>query len=190
MSASRPFQGDTGEGDDFSSQRAGGRGGGPKVGAARGTSRLQGQSYEILRDSTAARPLFFCIATRWFAVLRGLCSRRASGGRKVARFSSPSPSFFVILPRFFRSAAGSPFSAGVKCAVPRARVSHTRQSLFVFFLHRFTHPAQHADYLHIAGEGFVFSSSPRSALPHGDRHSGQQAQWARREIGQFLLTLR
>ena len=133
---------------------------------------------------------FFCIGARWFAVLRGLCSRRASGGRKVARFSSPSPSFFVIRPRFFRSAAGSPFSAGVKCAVPRARVSHTRQSLFVFFLHRFTHPAQHADYLHIAGEGFVFSSSPRSALPHGDRHSGQQAQWARREIGQFLLTLR
>ena len=79
---------------------------------------------------------------------------------------------------------------GVKCTVPRARVSRTRQPLFVFFLHRFTHPVQHTDNLHIAGEGFVFSSSPRSALPHGGRHSGQQAQWARRVIGQVPLMLR
>lgn len=190
MSASRPFQGDTGEGDDFSSQRAGGHGDGPKVGAARGTSRLQGQSYEILRDSTAARPLFFCIATRWFAVLRGLCSRRASGGRKVARFSSPPPLFFRRSPALFSFGGRVALLRGVKCAVPRARVSRTRQPLFVFSLHRFTHPAQRADYLHIAGEGFAFSPSPRSSLPHGGRCRGRQAQRTRSEIGQFLLMRR
>lgn len=182
MSASRPFQGDTGEGDDFSSQRAGGRGGGPKVGAARGTSRLQGQSYEILRDSAATRPLFFSSAHGG-----SLCSVAFFPSRLVR---SKSCVFFVIRPRFFRSAAGSPFSAGVKCAVSRAYVSRPRQPLFVFSLHRFTHPAQRADDLYIAGEDFAFSPSPRSSLPHGGRCRGRQAQRARSEIGQIPLMRR
>lgn len=105
MSASRPFQGDTGEGGDFSSQRVGGRGGGPKVGAARGTSRLQGQSYEILRDSTAARPLFFASARDG-----SLCSAVfvPAAPREVEKlrvfrlrppvFSSFARAFFVRLP--------------------------------------------------------------------------------------------
>ena len=103
---------------------------------------------------------------------------------------SKSCAFFVSAPLFFRRSPAlfsfggrvSP-SAGVKCAVPRARVSRTRQPLFVFCLHRFTHPVQHTDYLHIAGEGFAFSSSPRSSLPHGGRRCERQAQRARREIG-------
>lgn len=107
---------------------------------------------------------------------------------------SKSCAFFVLSSLFFRrSPALFSFGGrvallrGVKCAVPRVRVSRTRQPLFVFSLHRFTHPVQHADNLHIAGEGFAFPPSPRSSLPHGGRHSGQQAQRARREIGQFLL---
>ena len=189
MSASRPFQGDTGEGGDFSSQRAGGRGGGPKVGAARGTSRLQGQSYEILRDSAASHPLFFASARGGSPCSAAFVPPRLRRSKSCAFFVL-SPLFFRRSPALFSFGGRIALLRGVKCAVPRARVSHTRQSLFVFFLHRFTHPAQHADYLHIAGEGFVFSSSPRSSLPHGGRHSGQQAQWARREIGQFLLMLR
>ena len=60
---------------------------------------------------------------------------------------SKSCAFFVSAPLFFRrSPALFSFGCrvallrGVKCAVPRACVSHTRQPLFVFFLHRFTHP--------------------------------------------------
>ena len=107
---------------------------------------------------------------------------------------SKSCAFFVSAPLFFRrSPALFSFGGrvallrGVKCAVPRARVSHTRQPLFVFCLHRFTHPAQHTDYLPIEGEGFAFPPSPRSSLPHGGRCRGRQAQRTKREIGQFLL---
>ena len=80
---------------------------------------------------------------------------------------SKSCAFFVLSSLFFRRSPAL-FSSdgrvallrGVKCAVPRARVSRTRQPLFVFCLHRFTHPAQRTDYLPIAGEGFAFSPSP------------------------------
>ena len=110
---------------------------------------------------------------------------------------SKSCAFFVSAPLFFRrSAALFSFGGrvallrGVKCAVPRACVSHTRQPLFVFSLHRFTYPAQCADYLTIVGEDFAFSPSPRSSLPHGGRCRGRQVQRARSEIGQFLLMRR
>ena len=110
---------------------------------------------------------------------------------------SKSCAFFVLSPLFFRrSSALFSFGGrvallrGVKCAVPRARVSRTRQPLFVFCLHRFTRPAQHADNLPIAGEGFAFSPSPRASLSHGGRRRGRQVQRARSGIGQFLLTLR
>ena len=189
MSASRPFQGDTGEGDDFSSQRVGGRGGGPKVGAARGPSRLQGQSYEILRDSTAARPLFFASARGGSPCSAAFFPAAPREVEKLRVFRPLLPVFSSFAYAFFVRRPGRPLR-GVKCAVPRARVSRTRQSLFVFCLHRFTHPAQPADNLHIAGEGFAFSPSPRSSLPHGGRRRGRQAQRTRREIGQFLLTHR
>lgn len=110
---------------------------------------------------------------------------------------SKSCAFFAAASLFFRrSPARFSFGGrvallrGVKCAVPRARVSRTRQSLFVFCLHRFTHPAQRADNLNIVGEGFAFSSSPRSSLPHGGRRRGRQVQRARSEISQFLLMRR
>lgn len=93
---------------------------------------------------------------------------------------SKSCAFFVSAPLFSRrSPALFSFGGrvallrGVKCAVHRAHVSRTRQPLFVFFLHRFTHPAQRADSLHIAGEGFAFSPSPRSSLPHDGRRCEQ-----------------
>ena len=132
----------------------------------------------------------------FFASAHGgpLCSAPLFPSRLVR---SKSCAFSVSVPQFFRrSHALFSFGGrvtllrGVKCAVPRVRVSHTRQPLFVFSLHRFTHPAQRTDYLPIVGEGFAFSPSPRSSLLHGGRCRGRQAQRTRIEIGQFLLTLR
>ena len=186
MSASRPFQGDTGEGDDFSSQRVGGRGGGPKVGAARGTSRLQGQSYEILRDSTASHPLFFASARGGSPCSAAFVPAAPPEVEKLRVFRLRPPVFSSFARAFFVRRPGRPLR-GVKCAVSRAYVSRPRQPLFVFSLHRFTHPEQCADDLPIVGEDFAFPPSPRSSLPHGGCCRGQQAQQARSEIGQFLL---
>lgn len=161
----------------------------PKVGAARGRVPFAEQSYEILRDSAAARPLFFASAHGSPPCSAPLFPPRLVRSKSCA-FSVFAPQFFRRSPALFSFGGWVAPSAGVKCAVPRACVSRPRQPLFVFSLHRFTHPAQCADYLTIVGEDFAFSPSPRSTLPHGGRCRGQQAQRVRREIGQFLLTLR
>ena len=109
---------------------------------------------------------------------------------KSCAFSVSVPQFFRRSPALFSFGGRVAPSAGVKCAVPRVRVSRPRQPLFVFSLHRFTHPAQRADDLPIAGEDFAFPSSPRSSLLHGGRCRGRQAQRARSEISQFLLMRR
>ena len=161
----------------------------PKVGAARGRVPFAEQSYEILRDSAATRPLFFASAHGGSPCSAPLFPPRLVRSKSCA-FSVFAPQFFRRSPALFSFGGWVAPSAGVKCAVPRVRVSRPRQPLFVFSLHRFTHPAQCADYLTIVGEDFAFSPSPRSTLPHGGRCRGQQAQRVRREIGQFLLTLR
>ena len=109
---------------------------------------------------------------------------------KSCAFSVSAPQFFRRSPALFSFGGRVALLRGVKCAVPRACVSRPRQPLFAFSLHRFTHPAQRADYLHIAGEDFAFSPSPRSSLLHGGRCRGRQAQRTRSEIGQFLLMRR
>ena len=109
---------------------------------------------------------------------------------KSCAFSVSVPLFFRRSPALFSFGGWVVPSAGVKCAVPRVRVSRTHQPLFVFSLHRFTHPAQRADDLPIVGEDFAFSPSPRSSLPHGGHCRGRQAQRTRSEIGQFLLMRR
>ena len=106
---------------------------------------------------------------------------------KSCAFSVSAPLFFRRSPALFSFGGRAALLRGVKCAVPRVHVSRPRQPLFVFSLHRFTHPAQRADYLPIVGEDFAFSPSPRSSLPHGGRCRGRQAQRTRSEIGQFLL---
>ena len=101
---------------------------------------------------------------------------------KSCAFFASAPLFFRRSPALFSFGGRVTLLRGVKCAVTRVRVSHTRQPLFVFSLHRFTHPAQRADDLPIVGEDFAFSPSPRSSLPHGGRCRGRQAQRARSEI--------
>lgn len=109
---------------------------------------------------------------------------------KSCAFSVSVPQFFRRSPALFSFGGRVTLLRGVKCAVPRVRVSRPRQPLFVFSLHRFTHPTQRADDLPIVGEGFAFSPSPRSSLPHGGCCRGRQAQQARSKIGQFLLMRR
>ena len=162
---------------------------GPKVGAARGVSRLRGK---VTKSSAIPPPL-----ARFFlhrpAVVRcapwPLFPPRLVRSKSCA-FSVSVPQFFRHSPALFSFGGRVALLRGVKCAVTRVRVSRPRQPLFVFFLHRFTHPAQRADDLPIVGEDFAFSPSPRSSLPHGGRCRGRQAQRARREIGQFLLMRR
>jgi len=162
---------------------------GPKVGAARGVSRLRGK---VTKSSAIPPPL-----ARFFlhrpAVVRcapwPLFPPRLVRSKSCA-FSVSAPQFFRCSPALFSFGGRVTLLRGVKCAVPRACVTRTRQPLFVFFLHRFTHPAQRADDLPIVGEDFAFSPSPRSSLPHGGRCRGRQVQRARSEISQFLLMRR
>ena len=159
MSASRPFQGDTGEG--VISRRSG-----PAVAAAGRKSALRG-AHPVCRGKVTKSSAIPPPPARFFLHRRAVVLRapRPSFPSRLRR--SKSCAFFVLSSLFFRRSP-TLFSFGgrvallheVKCAVARARVSRTRQPLFVFCLHRFTHPAQRADYLSIAGEGFAFSSSP------------------------------
>lgn len=158
----------------------------PKVGAARGRVPFAEQSYEILRDSAAARPFFLHRPAVVRSAPRPLFPPRLVRSKSCA-FSVSVPQFFRRSPALFSFGGRVTLLRGVKCAVSRVRVTRPRQPLFVFSLHRFTHPAQHADDLHIACEDFAFSPSPRSSLPHGGWRRGRQAQRARSEIGQFLL---
>ena len=185
MSASRPFQGDR-RGGRVSSHRGGrSEGWGRKSAPLGGVSRLRSK---VTKSSAIPLP-----PARFFASAHGgpPCSAAfvPAAPREVEklRVFRLRPQFFRCSPALFSFGGRVAPSAGVKCAVPRVRVSRTRQPLFVFSLHRFTHPAQRTDYLHIAGENFAFSPSPRSSLPHGGRCRGRQAQRARSEIGQFLL---
>ena len=161
----------------------------PKVGAARGRVPFAEQSYEILRDSAAARPLFFASAHGSPPCSAPLFPPRLVRSKSCV-FSVFAPQFFRRSPALFSFGGRVALLRRVKCAVPRACVSRPRQPLFVFSLHRFTHPAQCADYLTIVGEDFAFSPSPRSSLPHGGRCRGRQVQRARSEISQFLLMRR
>lgn len=179
MSASRPFQGDTGEGEISRRSGPAVAAAEPKVGAAQGRVPFAGQSYEILRDSAAARPFFFASAHGGSPCSAAFVPAAPPEVEKLRVFVSVPPSFRRS-PALFSFGGRGALLRGVKCAVPRARVSRTRQPLFVFFLHRFTHPAQRADNLPIAGEDFAFSSSPRSSLLHGGRRCERQAQRARR----------
>lgn len=169
---------------------------GPAVAAAGRKSALRG-ARPVCRGKVTKSSAIPPPPARFFLHRRAVIRRAPRPLFPPRLRRSKSCAFFVLSSLFFRrSPALFSFGGrvallcGVKCAVPRARVSRTRQPLFVFSLHRFTHPAQHTDNLHIAGEDFAFLPSPRSSLPHGGRRRGRQAQRARREIGQFLLTLR
>lgn len=162
---------------------------GPKVGAARGVSRLRGK---VTKSSAIPPPLARFFLHRSTVIRRAprpLFPPRLVRSKSCA-FSVSVPQFFRRSPALFSFGGRVTLLRGVKCAVPRVRVSRPRQPLFVFSLHRFTHPTQHAHTQDVAGEDFAFSPSPRSSLPHGGRRRGRQAQRTRREIGQFLLMRR
>lgn len=166
---------------------------GPAVAAAGRKSALRG-ARPVCRGKVTKSSAIPPPPARFFLHRRAVIRRAPRPLFPPRLRRSKSCAFFVLSPQFFRrSPALFSFggrvapSAGVKCAVPRVRVSRPRQPLFVFSLHRFTHPAQCADDLPIVGEDFAFPPSPRSSLPHGGCCRGRQAQRARSEIGQFLL---
>ena len=151
-----------------------------------GVSRLRGK---VTKSSAIPPPIARFFLHRPAVVCRAprpLFPPRLVRSKSCAFFAS-APLFFRRSPALFSFGGRVAPSAGVKCAVSRAYVSRPRQPLFVFSLHRFTHPAQRADDLPIACEDFAFPPSPRSSLPHGGRCRGRQVQRARSEISQFLL---
>ena len=124
MSASRPFQGDTGEG--VISRRSGPAvaAAGPKVGAARGTSRLQGQSYEILRDSAASHPLFFASARGGSLCSAAFVPAAPREVEKLRVFRRRLPVFSSFARAFFVRRPGRPAPRGEVCRPSRARIAH------------------------------------------------------------------
>ena len=118
---------------DFSSQRVGGRGGGPKVGAARGASRLQGQSYEILRDSAASHPLFFASARGGSPCSAAFVPTAPPEVEKLRVFRLHPPVFSSFARAFFVRRPGRPAPRGEVCRPSRAyRAPVSHFSFFSF----------------------------------------------------------
>ena len=114
----------TGEGEALVAMGRPVRGVGPKVGAARGRVPFAEQSYEILRDSAAARP-FFCIGPRWSAVLRAFVPAAPREVEKLRVFRLRSPVFSSFARAFFVRWPGRPLRGGEVCRPSRARIAHT-----------------------------------------------------------------
>ena len=140
---------------------AAGRGGGVERRRRSGACPVCGAK---LRNPSRFRrmPPTFFVSARYDSPCSAAFVPAASRRSKSCAFSVSAPQFFRRSPALFSFGGWVVPSAGVKCAASRARVTRTRQPLFVFSLHRFTHPAQRADDLSIAGEDFAFSPS---ALP-------------------------
>lgn len=137
-----------------SSQRDGGRGGGTEDRRCAGCIPFAGA--KLRNPPRFRRPPAFFLHRR--AVVRR--APRPLFPPRLVR--SKSCAFFVSAPLFFRrSPALFSFggwvapSVGVKCAVPRVRVSRTHPPFFNFCLHRFTSPRQHTHTQAVVCEGFT-----------------------------------
>ena len=118
---------------DFSSQRAGSRGGGPKVGAARGRVPFAGQSYEILRDSAAARPFFFASARGGSPCSAAFIPAAPREVEKLRVFRPLPPVFSSFARAFFVRRPGRPAPRGEVCRPSRAyRAPVSHFSFFPF----------------------------------------------------------
>lgn len=96
---------------------------GPKVGAARGASRLQGQSYEILRDSTATRPLFFASARGGSPCSAAFVPVAPPEVEKLRVFRPLLPVFSSFARAFFVRLPGRPAPRGEVRRPSRARIA-------------------------------------------------------------------
>ena len=131
MSASRPFQGDTGEGDDFSSQRVGGRGGGQKSAPLGARPVCRGK---VTKSSAIPPPARF-----FFASARGgsPCSAAFIPAappevEKLRVFRLRPPVFSSFARAFFVRRPGRPAPRGEVCRPSRARIAHP-SATFRFF---------------------------------------------------------
>ena len=132
MSASRPFQGDTGEGDDFSSQRAGGRGGGTEGRRRSGACPVCGAKLRNPPRFRRRSPAFFCIGPRWSAVLRAFVPVAPREVEKLRVFRLRPPVFSSFARAFFVRWPGHPSPRGEVCCPSRARIAHP-SATFRFF---------------------------------------------------------
>ena len=144
---------------------------GAAVAAAGRKSTLRG-AHPVCRGKVTKSSAIPPPPTRFFLHRRAVVRRAPRPLFPPRLRRSKSCAFFVSVPQFFRrSPALFSFGGrvallrGVKCAVPRARVSRTRQPLFVFCLHRFTHPAQHTDTQDVEGE-YLTPFFLHPCLPH------------------------
>ena len=106
---------------------------GAKVGAARGTSRLQGQSYEILRDSADARPFFFASARGGSPCSAAFVPVAPPEVEKLRVFRLRPPVFSSFARAFFVRRPGRPAPRGEVCRPSRAyRAPVSHFSFFAF----------------------------------------------------------
>lgn len=95
---------------------------GPKVGAARGVSRLRSK---VTKSFAIPPPFarFFCIGPRWFAVLRGLFPVAPREVEKLRVFRLRPPVFSSFARAFFVRRVGRPLRGGEVCCPSRARIA-------------------------------------------------------------------
>lgn len=104
---------------------------GPKVGAARGVSRLRGK---VTKSFAIPPPFarFFCIGPRWFAVLRGLFPVAPREVEKLRVFRLRPPVFSSFARAFFVRRPGRPSPRGEVRCPSRVRYAHP-SATFRFF---------------------------------------------------------
>lgn len=176
----------TGEGGGSRRIGAAGRSGGAESRRRSGRVPFAEQSYEILRDSAAARPLFFASTHGSLPCSAAFVPAAPREVEKLRVFRLRPPVFSSFARAFFVRRPGRPLRGGEVRRLSRVRIAPP-SATFRFFPSPLHPPEQCADDLPIVGEDFAFPPSPRSSLPHGGCCRGQQAQQARSEIGQFLL---
>lgn len=122
----------TGEGEGLVAMGRPVRAVGPKVGAARGRVPFAEQSYEILRDSAAARPLFFASASGGPLCSVAFVPAAPREVEKLRVFRLRPPVFSSFARAFFVRRPGRPSPRGEVRRPSRVRIAHP-SATFRFF---------------------------------------------------------
>ena len=154
----------TGEGGGSRRIGAAGRSGGAESRRRSGTCPVCGAKLRNPPRFRRRSPAFFASASGGPLCSVAFVPTAPREVEKLRVFRLRPPVFSSFARAFFVRRPGRPLR-GVKCAVPRACVTRTRQPLFVFSLHRFTHPAQCADTQDVEGE-YLTPFFLHPCLPH------------------------
>ena len=124
MSASRPFQGDTGEGIDFSSQRAGGRGGRTEGRRRAGHVPFAGAKLRNPPRFHRRPPAFFASARGGSPCSAAFIPAAPREVEKLRVFRLRPPVFSSFARAFFVRRPGRPAPRGEVRRPSRARIAH------------------------------------------------------------------